>query len=329
MPDEGPLSHFPCGSVDWNSFLLCFETILLVTSLAEVWIETCSQYCLNERLWSLPLRKCGLKQSVCRVIYKTVYVTSLAEVWIETGAWSDCCHCSTVTSLAEVWIETCRNRLLTGACAVTSLAEVWIETRYILTNVWFVQSLPLRKCGLKQENSKEKMMNKASLPLRKCGLKHTTGATLLAQFLSLPLRKCGLKQLKDSHIRSDSGHFPCGSVDWNLCLSQYLTPASTSLPLRKCGLKPVAVRLKAYCPPSLPLRKCGLKRSFDSKPYGNGVVTSLAEVWIETVIPSLRRRLRSSLPLRKCGLKQFCRSAEKQRLGHFPCGSVDWNCKRW
>ena len=175
MPDEGPLSHFPCGSVDWNSFLLCFETILLVTSLAEVWIETCSQYCLNERLWSLPLRKCGLKQSVCRVIYKTVYVTSLAEVWIETGAWSDCCHCSTVTSLAEVWIETCRNRLLTGACAVTSLAEVWIET----------------------------------------------------------------------------------------------------------------------------------------------------------VIPSLRRRLRSSLPLRKCGLKQFCRSAEKQRLGHFPCGSVDWNCKRW
>ena len=35
-------SHFPCGSVDWNTIIKHNTVINTVTSLAEVWIETCA-----------------------------------------------------------------------------------------------------------------------------------------------------------------------------------------------------------------------------------------------------------------------------------------------
>ena len=145
------IGHFPCGSVDWNTLDSGLVSGLVVTSLAEVWIETLK---CNER-------------------HKRMTVTSLAEVWIETTYKSD--------------LERPRSR-----------------------------------------------------------------------------------------------HFPCGSVDWNKCNRN----------------------TRFLCIQSLPLRKCGLKRSFDSKPYGNGVVTSLAEVWIET------QKLLENM---------------QSQISHFPCGSVDWN----
>ena len=80
-----------------------------------------------------------------------------------------------------------------------------------------LQSLPLRKCGLKLIPSRHLQGSKLSLPLRKCGLKYAIyistiqvcSVTSLAEVwiemlkiflaafesLSLPLRKCGLKYL--------------------------------------------------------------------------------------------------------------------------------------
>ena len=123
------ISHFPCGSVDWNSPLGNPDKRGKVTSLAEVWIET------NKSRW----------------IWKSELVTSLAEVWIETGSESrtyatGSCHfpCGSVdwnfyhrwyrsgqwvTSLAEVWIETSLCCISLCNHPVTSLAEVWIETK--------------------------------------------------------------------------------------------------------------------------------------------------------------------------------------------------------
>ena len=77
--------------------------------------------------------------------------------------------------------------------------------------------------------------------------------------------------------------------------------------------------------PSLPLRKCGLKSSALIVSPSPQEVTSLAEVWIEITNAFVSSVYFRSLPLRKCGLKSVppCRSGEG--LGHFPCGSVDWN----
>ena len=99
-------------------------------------------------------------------------------------------------------------------------------------------------------------------------------------------------------------HFPCGSVDWNHCFR----------------LKHFAV----YA--SLPLRKCGLKHLQNMHSNMNPYVTSLAEVWIETMsLYSIGIFLGSSLPLRKCGLKLYDNFTVTVNERHFPCGSVDWN----
>ena len=123
-----------------------------------------------------------------------------------------------------------------------------------------LQSLPLRKCGLKFTYIIEKFYPLSSLPLRKCGLKlggkwlpYVSGfVTSLAEVwieivssvpshpgssASLPLRKCGLK--------------------FSIVLT--FNSAQTSLPLRKCGLKSMKLIAFPVILLSLPLRKCGLK----------------------------------------------------------------------
>ena len=54
---------------------------------------------------------------------------------------------------------------------------------------------------------------------------------------------------------------------------------------------------------SLPLRKCGLKLITEPFVPNQIVVTSLAEVWIETRNIASMSKATVSLPLRKCGLK--------------------------
>ena len=122
-----------------------------------------------------------------------------------------------------------------------------------------LQSLPLRKCGLKLQKMRLLPLIGVSLPLRKCGLKYESFIRIAATFASLPLRKCGLKFYKKYSVHVHNA----------------------SLPLRKCGLKsicpfihtaqPIVTSLAEVwieiptAPPSssgswsLPLRKCGLK----------------------------------------------------------------------
>ena len=52
-------------------------------------------------------------------------------------------------------------------------------------------------------------------------------------------------------------------------------------------------------------------------------VTSLAEVWIETGENADIHKMSMSLPLRKCGLKLSYLLKKYGTVRHFPCGSVD------
>ena len=143
--------------------------------------------------------------------------------------------------------------------SVTSLAEVWIET---------VKDL----------------------------------VKLLSVLESLPLRKCGLKQDRSYTLKSNCCHFPCGSVDWNISVYCFQHFDACHFP---CG--------------SVDWNNT---EGFTAYPY---MVTSLAEVWIETAMWSISSFATWSLPLRKCGLKLSASILLDSGNGHFPCGSVDWN----
>ena len=124
--------HFPCGSVDWNSF---------------------------RPVHTLPHHRhfpCGSVDwnAIFRVIISIVSVTSLAEVWIEIAILSAQDRMECVTSLAEVWIEISRYAGNISFGTVTSLAEVWIEMRMTIRFWSGALSLPLRKCGLKSAYTK-------------------------------------------------------------------------------------------------------------------------------------------------------------------------------
>ncbi len=82
----------------------------------------------------------------------------------------------------------------------------------------FLQSLPLRECGLKFGIWLKERGSCESLPLRECGLKFGIWLKERGSCESLPLRECGLKfgiWLKER-----------GSCE--------------SLPLRECGLKSIS-----------------------------------------------------------------------------------------
>ena len=147
-----------------------------------------------------------------------------------------------------------------------------------------------------------------SLPLRKCGLKYSRCGYFFRWISHFP---CGsvdwnfrwINVLRDIECHFPCGsvdwnliirekmrlvlcHFPCGSVDWNSRSSAAYPDRSPSLPLRKCGLKSQDSIDQARSKLSLPLRKCGLKLFLDPSAKGLAV-TSLAEVWIEIVTGSL------------------------------------------
>ena len=83
----------------------------------------------------------------------------------------------------------------TAQSRVTSLAEVWIEI--ITIGRTFVPAL---------------VTSLAEVWIEICRY-----LFLIIPHLSLPLRKCGLKWLSLSGNRLLFCHFPCGSVDWNIC----------------------------------------------------------------------------------------------------------------
>ena len=99
----------------------------MVTSLAEVWIETIMEFTDIQDIPSLPLRKCGLKHWKIGVI--------------------EMLNASLPLRKCGLKLLTPRHGLLRHA--VTSLAEVWIETANTDSGSITMLSLPLRKCGLK------------------------------------------------------------------------------------------------------------------------------------------------------------------------------------
>ena len=214
----------------------------------------------------------------------SMLVTSLAEVWIETIRPSERDVYVWVTSLAEVWIETPTRWRAWMILFVTSLAEVWIETHYPQKHTARYASLPLRKCGLKLLISLTGIINiivtslaevwietmikwsdsepwLMSLPLRKCGLKLGIQCIRWGLMSSLPLRKCGLKQQSLDDEMSLLLVTSLAEV-WieTIPRSSYTLESVPSLPLRKCGLKQKSLLDYFGVPVSLPLRKCGLKQ---------------------------------------------------------------------
>ena len=151
----------------------------------------------------------------------------------------------------------------------------------------------------------------------------------------------------ESILLNGLGHFPCGSVDWNVTLNTQ--PSNSTV----TSLAEVWIEISTH-----------------SRLLETDCVTSLAEVWIEMdslykspcsrkshfpcgsvdwnaqcdalgFFPSGSLPLRKcglkyhyynqltwyflSLPLRKCGLKYQKALLVLTLLRHFPCGSVDWN----
>ena len=194
-----------------------------------------------------------------------------------------------------------------------------------------LQSLPLRKCGLKSLIFCTFRTCSRSLPLRKCGLKFRSDTIHSIITASLPLRKCGLKFEAWGWPYEYISHFPCGSVDWNPVQSGNILNLIVSLPLRKCGLKspyflyrncpcghfpcgsvdwnPVSADQSVFHPVTS-LAEVWIEIGFGIIRTRTFAVTSLAEVWIE-ISSSVAVQSMSwpSLPLRKCGLKwlkMFC-----------------------
>ena len=256
----GLQGHFPCGSVDWNIQSFLDGSLDSVTSLAEVWIETWSFPGGTWHFVSLPLRKCGLKlwwrphfPAKCRSLPLRKCGLKHANLYI---------------------IYLCRSHFPCGSVDWNS--ERWRALKHKVCHF---------PCGSVDWNvrvPRTPSMARPSLPLRKCGLKPVVVVIIAIRAASLPLRKCGLKRICNTTSNSFyNGHFPCGSVDWNIFLFCQNSLTLMSLPLRKCGLKLLKIKKLSFTASSLPLRKCGLK-----------------PVHCLYWLPFL-----SSLPLRKCGLK--------------------------
>ena len=59
----------------------------------------------------------------------------------------------------------------------------------------YLQSLPVRECGLKFALIQHINTTGASLPVRECGLKYIIMDIVYIFIKSLPVRECGLKSL--------------------------------------------------------------------------------------------------------------------------------------
>ena len=98
-----------------------------------------------------------------------------------------------VTSLAEVWIEIHIYPHLRLYYLVTSLAEVWIEIHGKEFERRSVESLPLRKCGLKCPRHVRNGEFGRVTSLAEVWIEIDAKIKQYIADESLPLRKCGLK----------------------------------------------------------------------------------------------------------------------------------------
>ena len=281
-------SHFPCGSVDWNTVSVSPYIRLFVTSLAEVWIEIilvqslmilslchfpCGSVDWNWR-WgvrrtgtdqSLPLRKCGLKYWFqAKDVGKVSHFPCGSVDWNQETTVlrhypGSHFPCGSVDWNPLFWCPF-------SSYLVTSLAEVWIE---ILVK-WYAISA---SCVTSLAEVWIEINTVAKLTKNENG-HFPCGSVDWNLYRREKVDKWGVTSLAEVWIEiirssnasgSRASHFPCGSVDWNPHRIILIQSSSMSLPLRKCGLKSAFVDKAGREWTSLPLRKCGLKYSWNAK----------------------------------------------------------------
>ena len=209
---------------------------------------------------------------------------------------------------------------------VTSLAEVWIEIWGMGVAVWVYQSLPLRKCGLKSKASGISILSTAVTSLAEVWIEIRRNwhsgwkkeVTSLAEVWIEILNKNVTAPIA-------AGHFPCGSVDWNIfrLLSRY--PSHSHFPCGSVDWNTEHIVLSCWLLKVTSLAEVWIEIRYNPGTYwiwlchfpcGSvdwnhhifyigiaHVVTSLAEVWIEILYLLTNQCSILSLPLRKCGLK--------------------------
>ena len=102
---------------------------------------------------------------VSLAVAKSRNVTPLAGVWIEISERSYCIHENLVTPLAGVWIEIQLLQNVPDQTYVTPLAGVWIEIVIYVIQIHVSLSLPLRECGLKSTQQRQRRLRPDVTPL--------------------------------------------------------------------------------------------------------------------------------------------------------------------
>ena len=118
-----------------------------------------------------------------------------------------------------------------------------------------------------------------SLPLRKCGLKSQDSIDQARSKLSLPLRKCGLKLFLDPSAKG-LAVTSLAEVWIEICCYEYIICCNMVTSLAEVWIEICIITITYSKYKSLPLRKCGLKFVLPVR-VSKLLVTSLAEVWIE------------------------------------------------
>ena len=167
-----------------------------------------------------------------------------------------------------------------------------------------LQSLPLRKCGLKSFSHHLCFVRFSHFP---CGSVDWNYNSLIAQHRWKSHFPCGSVDWNWRWGVRRTGtdrHFPCGSVDWNI---MKLVQRQTLIRHFPCGSVDWNLGLTADITSGRCHFPCGsVDWNFQDR--------------------SLPQEPLWSLPLRKCGLKWWMQDKDRKELSHFPCGSVDWNC---
>ena len=145
-----------------------------------------------------------------------------------------------------------------------------------------LQSLPLRKCGLKSFILLRTPGESRHFPCGSVDWNSLSFRRYLILSWSLPLRKCGLKY-----------------VPIRCCIQTN----RLSLPLRKCGLKFPFLQGAINSTLVTSLAEVWIEIPSVWLRSEMTIVTSLAEVWIEIASWLALSASATSLPLRKCGLK--------------------------
>ena len=123
-----------------------------------------------------------------------------------------------------------------------------------------------------------------------------------------------------------SGHFPCGSVDWNSFRPVHTLPHHRHFPCGSVDWNSEEWEGTVKTALSLPLRKCGLKSAYTKGNLQEGdrhFPCGSVDWNTEQAIKNGKQP--SHFPCGSVDWNMEWRTWYWCRRSHFPCGSVDWN----